>query len=50
MITAEETVPDLIKRCLDSCGSDCNVVKVEHNSMFHTTGKCLKCPEINFEF
>ena len=45
---AEETDPEFIKRCMDSCGSDCNIVKVSR--YYGLTWECLKCPEINFEF
>ena len=45
---SQETDPEFIKRCLDSCGSDCNLVKVEKSN--EHAGECLKCPEINFEF
>ena len=51
--TAQETDSKFVKRCLDSCGSDCNVVKVAHFRLTANkkiTGECLKCQEINFEF
>ena len=47
---AQETDPEFIKRCLNSCGSDCNIVKVERVYSGKQTGKCPKCQDVNFEF